>query len=53
MTSVDEFREETGVTFFHWILAVVVGLGNAGDAIELISMGYIIATKSFNDEFQN
>eukprot|EP00945_MAST-04E_sp_MAST-4E-sp1_P008533 g8533.t1 len=49
--SVDSFADEVGVNRFHYILICIMGLANVGDATEVISMGYIIASESFATEF--
>lgn len=49
--SMDSFTEEVGVNRFHYILICIMGLANVGDATEVISMGYIIASQSFSQEF--
>ena len=47
----DAFVDRVGMNRFHYVLIGTLGLANLGDATEIISMGYIIASKTFTDEF--
>ena len=47
----DAFVDRVGMNRFHYILIGTLGLANLGDATEIISMGYIIASNTFTDEF--
>jgi len=40
--SLDEMIEKIGVTRFHHYASAILGLANAADATELLSIGYIL-----------
>ena len=42
MMSIDEAIERIGETRFHLLAAVILGIANAADATELLSIGYIL-----------
>ncbi|KAF0715173.1 Aste57867_3535 [Aphanomyces stellatus] len=44
---VDEEVELLGSGFFHMRMAMILGLGNSADAVEILAMGYILG--SFDD----
>lgn len=53
MMSIDEAIERIGETRFHLLAAVILGIANAADATELLSIGYILPQlEDINDQLK-
>lgn len=47
-STVDEEIERIGLGWFHYVAAGICGLGNASDAVELLSIGCVSRSAKHN-----